>query len=309
MLKRYNNLKTLRPLEVIVAVLVCLFLLTIILVVYRKARADAARVTCAKNLSIIGKAMMSYSNNYDGKLPRSGGVSSNYGDTPNWRGANRFDAFDLRPDGSRGRANISSCFYLLVKYSNVAPKFFVCPSNSGTTEFKLADTDAGDRKLADLWNFGRFAYKHCSYSYHMPFGFYPLTTAYEPGMAVAADRNPWIASPAWIKSPSLKPKAFPGKFSPDGGREAVKAGNSPSHQRDGQNVLFLDDHVSFEERSFCGINDDNIYTSWGGADIRVGADPAPGEPMGKTDSILIHDLPQVAPISFEELKKLKGPND
>jgi len=310
MLRRYNSLKKFRPVEAIVVVLLCLFLLAVIPVACRKARFDASRATCAENLSVIGKAMMSYASDHDGKLPRSGGSTSYYGDTPIWRGANRFEAFDLKPDGSGGRANISSCFYLLVKYADVAPKFFVCPGDWGTKEFRLADADAGDKKLVDLWDFGRVAFQHCSYSYHMAFGFHPLTTACEPGMAVAADRNPWIASRAWKRFPALIPKVFPGNFSPDGGREAVKAGNSLSHQREGQNVLFLDNHVSFEERSFCGVNDDNIYTFWAGADIRIGRPPAPlGEPMDKTDSILIHDLPQVAPIPFEEIKKMKGPKE
>ena len=303
-------MKKFRPVEVVIVVFVCLFLLAVIPVVCRKARFGAARATCARNLSVIGKAMMSYANDNDGRLPRSGGASSYYyGETPIWRGADRFEAFNLEPDGSRGSANISSCFYLLVKYAKVAPKFFVCPGDWGTKEFKLADADAGDKKLVDLWDFGRVAFDHCSYSYHMQFGFYPLTTASEPGMAVAADRNPWIASRAWTRFPELIPKAFPGKFSPDGGREAVKAGNSLSHEREGQNVLLLDNHVSFEERSFCGINDDNIYTYWwGSTDIRIGAAP-PGEPMDKTDSLLIHDLPQVAPIPFEEIKKMRGPKE
>jgi hypothetical protein len=236
---------------------------------------------------------MSYASDHNGELPRAGGSSSSFGSTFNWRGANRFEAFDLIPDGSGGAANMSSCLYLLVKYADVQPKSFICPGDYGTTEFKLADAGADDKELVDLWDFGRLAFKHCSYSYHMPFGFYPLTTSYEPGMAVVADRNLWIGSPAWERFPALTPKSFPGKFSPDGGREAVKAGNSLSHKQEGQNVLFLDNHVNFEKRSFCGINDDNIYTYWDGEDIRVGAYPGPGEPQSKTDSILIHDFPFV----------------
>lgn len=310
MLKRYDNLKRFRPVEAIVVVLMLLFLLAVVPVVFRKIRTYASRATCAQNLSVIGKAMMSYANDNDGRLLRSGGVTSYYsGIIFSYRGANRFEAFDLKSDGSRGYANISSCFYLLVKYANVAPKFFVCPGDWGTKEFKLADADAGDKKLVDLWDFGRLSFDHCSYSYHMPFGFYPLTTASEPGMAVAADRNPWVMSRAWRRFPDLKPKAFPGKFSPDDGREAVKAGNSLSHEREGQNVLFLDNHVSFEERSFCGVNNDNIYTYWGGTDIRIGTVPVPGEPKGETDSVLIHDLAQAPPISPEEIKKMRGPKE
>jgi hypothetical protein len=297
MFKQYNNLKNLRPVEIMVAVLVCLFLLAVIPVACRKSRADACRLTCAQNLSVIGKAMMSYANDYKGKLPLSGGSSSYY--TPrifSWNGENRSEAFNLKSDGSGGRASISSCFYLLVKHGGVPPKSFICPGDFGTTEFKVNDANAVNRELTELWDFGPFPFEHCSYSYHMPFSFYPLTMTSQPGMAVAADRNPWIRSPA------AKPKQFPANFAPDAGREAVKAGNSISHQEEGQNVLFLDNHVNFEKRSFCGINDDNIYTYWHDGDIRMGYPPMPGEPADKTDSLLIHDQP-----SGGEPRPTRGP--
>ena len=79
-------------------------------------------------------------------------------------------------------------------------------------------------------------------------------------------------------------------FNPDGGRMAVRAGNAIAHQEDAQNVLFLDIHVAQEKRSFCGINDDNIYTFWDGGDIRIGATPTIGsEPQDRLDSLLVHD--------------------
>lgn len=88
MLKRYNSLKMFRPVEVIVVVLVLLSLIAVVSVVCRKVRfGAAARATCAQNLSVIGKAIMSYANDNDGRLPRSGGSSSYYGETPIWRGA------------------------------------------------------------------------------------------------------------------------------------------------------------------------------------------------------------------------------
>jgi hypothetical protein len=103
-------------------------------------------------------------------------------------------------------------------------------------------------------------------------------------MAVAADRNPWQDSPAATAKP------FPGIYAPDGGKEAVKAGNAIAHQEDAQNVLFLDVHVGQEKRPFCGINDDNIYTYWDGGDIRIGAPPTIGsEPQDRLDSLLVND--------------------
>jgi hypothetical protein len=246
-------------------------------------------MVCGTNLSGIGKAMLIYSNDYDDELPRSGGRASTWAAAlPAWNATNRFQAYGLATDGSGGRATISSCFYLLVKYAEVTPKSFICKGDSGTNEFKPADAGAGDRELIDLWDFGPEPSKKCSYSYHKPFGLYALTTASEPGLAVAADRNPWIASPAG----AAKTAAQFTQFIPTGGRDIIKLGNAIQHQEDGQNVLFLDNHVNFEKNAFCGINDDNIYTSWGSAaaDPRKGIIPtATIEPMDRTDSLLVHD--------------------
>ena len=61
-----------------------------------------------------------------------------------------------------------------------------------------------------------------------------------------------------------------------------------------QNVLFLDSHVDFESVSFCGINEDNIYTSQDGGDIRKGKVPTLGnQPANRSDSMLVNDPPQV----------------
>jgi hypothetical protein len=190
----------------------------------------------------------------------------------------------LNADGAGGQANISSCFYLLVKYAEVTPKSFICKGDAGVTEFNPADDAAGNKNLIDFWDFGTEPSKHCSYSYHMPFGEYALTTSSKPGLAVAADRNPWQDSPA------ASAKQYPGLYNPNGGKEAIKYGNAIAHQEDGQSVLFVDTHVGFEKRPFCGVNDDNIYTYWDGGDIRIGAPPVIGsEPKGSFDSLLVHD--------------------
>jgi hypothetical protein len=242
--------------------------------------------------------MLIYSNDHDDKLPRAGGTNSIWQTKiNNWQASDRITAFNLRPDNTGGSASVSSSLYLLLKYEYVvdrqpnyaAPKFFVCKQDSGTTEFKPAKYGVRDRQLIDLWDFGPEPWKHCSYSYHNPYGLYALTTSSEPGMAVAADRNPWIASPF------ARAKKDFGKFDPDGGREKIRAGNAVAHREDGQNVLFLDAHVGFEKHSFCGINDDNIYTYWDGGDIRRGTPPTLGsEPADPCDSLLVNDpaIPQ-----------------
>lgn len=278
--------KQFRPIEVLMMVFVCLFVIAIIGPAAQMSRFEEYRIECATNLSNIGRAMLIYANDYEDELPRAGGRNSTWTPTiPSWNAMNRFVAYGVSPDGSGGSASISSCFYLLVKYAEMTPRTFVCPGDTGTTEFSLADVDAPlFGSLIDLWDFGPEAGRHCSYAYHMPFGLYALTTSSEPDMAVAADRNPWQDSPA------AKAKYFPSGYNPDGGREAVKCGNAIAHDQEGQNVLFLDTHVAFEDSSSCGVNRDNIYTYWDGGDIRIGSPPILGdESQYILDSLLVHD--------------------
>ena len=271
--------------ELLVVIAIIALLMGILMPALSRVRQIAFRMVCGTNLSGIGKAMLIYSNDYDDGLPRSGGRNSPWAPKiPNWQAANRFGAYGVSANGEGGVGSISSCFYLLVKYAEVTPKSFLCKGDTGTTEFKPANYGAGARDLIDLWDFGPEPKEHCSYAYHMPFGLYALTTSGEPGMAVAADRNPFI------KSPMAEPKDI-SLFVPGGGKEAERMGNANQHQDDGQNVLFLDFHVNFEKKPYCGINDDNIYTFWSpGLDIRKGIQPVLGStPADRADSLLVHD--------------------
>ncbi len=276
--------------ELLVVIAIIALLMGILMPALSRVRQIAFRMVCGTNLSGIGKAMLIYANDYEDELPRSGGRNSTWAASiPGWDATNRFNAYGVSATGEGGTASISSCFYLLVKYAEVTPKSFLCKGDSGVSEFKPANYGAGNRDLIDLWDFGPYNNEtdnpssHCSYTYHMPFGLYALTTSSEPGMAVAADRNPWMDSPgASAKDISL--------FDPDGGKEAIKIGNAIAHQEDAQNVLFLDIHVGQEKTPFCGINEDNIYTFWDGGDIRVGSVPVIGsEPANRLDSLLVHD--------------------
>lgn len=265
-----------------------------------RTRQVSFRMRCATNLSGIGKAMLIYSNDYEDEFPRSGLADAPWGpELAAWDAPDRHSAF-----ATDGLATISSSLYLLVKYAEVTPKTFICKGDHGATEFRLEDypnRNASCRELIDAWDFGgspgRHPTTHCSYSYHQPYSLYPLTNSFLPGMAVAADRNPFI------ESPSAAAEDMTG-FVPDlglapykGASEQAKISNSIAHQKDGQNVLFVDSHVAFERRAFCGIEDDNIYT-W----MPRGSDP-PTSPLGqypvpyssgpgtRKDSYLVHDDP------------------
>lgn len=175
------------------------------------------------------------------------------------------------------------------------PKCFICRhgEDSGdlrTKEFKPAKYGARGKEIYDFWDFGPEPSKHCSYSYHMPYGPYFLSTASsDPNMAVAADRNPWM-------DPYTDTTGFKwdgqAKTGPPEDIKEYQKGNCGHHQREGQNVLFMDNHVYFEKAPFCGVNDDNIYTYWNGSDIQQGAPPVIGsQPKDPLDSLLVNEPP------------------
>ena len=260
-----------------------------------RTRSVAFRMTCGTNLSRIGKAMLIYANDYEDQLPRAGGRHSRWQPAiNNWKADNRWDAYGIdRPYGAGGQASITSCFYLLVKYAESMPKSFLCNGEPKATEFKPRKYGVRNKELFELWDFGPDPSKHCSYAYHLPYGPYALTTSSDPNMAVAADRNPWIDS-AFAKAKDFS------RFKPDlpefgGTTEQARYGNSVSHQEDGQQILFMDVHVEFAKRSYCAVDDDNVYTHLRRRLGRpeLGEPPVPFrvKPGHRKDSFLVHDPP------------------
>lgn len=269
--------------DLLVVIATIALLMSVLMPALARLRQRAFRIDCGTNLSQIGKAMYFYANDYDNDFPRAGGPNSKWGRTPNWQAHNLSDAFSLKHGD--GQATISASLYLLVKYEDVAPKSFICKAEPRISQFKSSKYGIRDKELRDLWDFGPDPSRHCSYSYHLPYGKYSLTVSNLPGMAVVADRNPWI------QSPFAKAKDF-SKFDPNGTNKQISNGNTTAHKDDGQNVLYVDEHVTFEKKSFCGVKDDNIYTFCSGSDIRCGAPPTlTSQPANRVDSLLVNDPP------------------
>jgi len=282
--------------ELLVVIAIIALLMGILMPALARVRQLAFRLTCGTNLAGIGKAMLIYANDYEDELPRAGGRSSTWG-AVTWDALDRVGAYGVTVGtGEGGSATISSCFYLLVKYAEVTPKSFICKGDTGTTEFQLSEEPSvpPDFEMIDAWDFGATPSDNCSYSYHMPFGTYALTTSSEPGLAVAADRNPWIKSPAAEVDPAVWSAFKPDVQPYNGSTEQARNGNAISHQGDGQNVLFLDSHVEFAKRAFCSLEDDNIYTrstvpNKGDAQGTRPAASSSDAPANRKDSLLVHD--------------------
>ncbi|MBN1972879.1 MAG: prepilin-type N-terminal cleavage/methylation domain-containing protein [Sedimentisphaerales bacterium] len=273
--------------ELLVVIAIIALLMGILMPALARVRQIAFRMVCGTNLAGIGKAMLIYANDYDDEMPCAGGPTTQWSATiPNYAATTRAAAYGLNSTGAGGNATITASFYLLVKYAEVTPKSFICKGDSSVSEFQPGN----NVDLLTLWDFGQTGVKFCSYSYHQPYkdtngrGF-PLTTSSDPGMAVAADPNPWLDAEAVGSSRVWA------NFAVTGGKEFTKMGNSITHQDEGQNVLFLDSHVNFEDKSFCAINEDNIYTQALAAEVRKGTQPASGGtvPISRQDNLLSMD--------------------
>jgi len=287
--------------ELLVVIAIIALLMGILMPALARVRQLAFRMTCGTNLSGIGKAMLVYAHDNDDELPKAGTRQAAYG-VPVWDAQTAVQAYAI--SGTNSVGNIASSFYLLVKYAEMTPKSFVCKSDTGTTEWDITgDVTAGrggwvGMQLTEAWNFGSQASEHCSYAYHTPYAPagampYALTTSSDPGLAVAADRNPWLPSPM---NPDVATQAATNwsMFNPNGAQDEVRPGNCYQHQQDGQNVMFLDTHVEFPKTSACSLEEDNIYTK--------SSAPNRGDPYGvsyptsaaigptnRRDNLMLHD--------------------
>ncbi|MHC4396990.1 MAG: type II secretion system protein [Planctomycetota bacterium] len=277
--------------ELLVVIAIIALLMGILMPALARVRQVAYRMVCGTNLSGIGKGMLIYANDNNEAYP-IGGVKN---DT--WTTFGTLDDFEepyLKDAvGTRGGVTITHSLFLLIRNADLQPKQFNCKGDTTAKIFKVSD-EADDPTLdpTEVWDFGSFKQgdmssspgEYNSYCYHMPYEFpdpdpaslqstnvsRPVSAVSHPGAALCADRNPyfdisameyldgrWGADPPrWIEED--RPNRTLAHYV-----DTDKTGNSALHQREGQNVLFADIHVSFERYPNVGIDHDNIWKPWG----------------------------------------------
>ena len=319
--------------ELLVVIAIIAMLMAILMPALGKVRQLAQRLMCGTNLSGIGKAMLTYSTDDEYQsFPISYGQFWNQGtdtaegqcdwdwsheDKPQVQGNNQFTT---NPPGG----TISSNLFLLIKFADVSPEQFICPGGD-EKKFELALYDITDAdNFTEVWDFGSDqdlvtagtrGTGHCSYSYHLPVPLVSGGTAYSvgvsstPGMPVMADRNPFIQKNNFADAALYEWTGTGTSGSVD--ETSIPAGNATAHQKDGQNVLYADFHVTFEKQANVGLQQDNIYTTWGASDspstydyeaIQCGGEKPGGTgsqftistadedaPMHENDSYLVND--------------------
>ena len=272
--------------ELLVVIAIIALLMGILMPALARVRQIAYRMVCGTNLSGIGKAMLIYANDHEEEYPVAGGpcaVWGTQGDISRYMD----DGGDQYGPTPGATVSITSSLYLLVKYADVTTKQFVCKGDIGTKVFQLSEIMIGVpdyiEDLTDVWDFGDTGTtalhpgQYESYAYHMPYASsagegegscisYPITAVSNPACPVLADRNPCLdknsdvyfcADTEELEDPSWQITPTPARYvDPD------KTGNTAAHQREGQNVLFNDQHVDFEKFPNVGISNDNIWYPW-----------------------------------------------
>lgn len=250
--------------ELVVVMAIISILMAILLPAIEHVRHQAYIDKCAGNLLSIGQALSIYANENHGSFPRTVYVP---GSTIVF-GTNS-DAPDPFLAGGPLANDVTAAIFLLMRSEKMPPATFICPYDD-VFDYQTEPGDIDDRSnfTNEKVNLG--------YSFADP---YPDTPAVNAGykwnasvsadFAVASDKNPGTDAPHDDVI----------NISPTSAQDTLDKGNSGNHEKDGQNVLFGDGHVSWERTPFCGVNGDNIFTNQNNV--------LTASPVTKDDSLLL----------------------
>jgi prepilin-type processing-associated H-X9-DG protein len=236
------------------------------------------RVKCASNLRQIGQGLLLYSNDSRGSYPRTR-YDPDAADHPTvYTGVDNPDPFAATCPQVN---DVSGALYLLLRTEDITSAVFICPA----TGKRPLGYGGGGRTALDKSNFP--SGETLSYSYADPYPSaaavargYKMVQGLDPTFVVAADMNPGTADLIKLTTASTAAE--------------MRGGNSGNHSGDGQNALFADGHVEFNNNPFIGTNRDNIYTYGpSGVDpnsqapLSTGGTGVFGSPVGPADSVLL----------------------
>jgi prepilin-type N-terminal cleavage/methylation domain-containing protein/prepilin-type processing-associated H-X9-DG protein len=259
--------------ELIVAIVLIALFLFFCLAATVNLDNNRNRIRCASNLRQIGQAILLYSNDTKGSYPRTKYDASQADRPTAYTGVDSNDPFSPACPQVN---DVSAALFLLLRTEDVTSAVFICPA----TGLKPDDYGGGTHTALDNANFP--SGKTLSYSYADPYPSqaaaakgYRLRQGLDPTFVVVADMNPGTPALTQLTLQST--------------RAEMRNGNSNNHSGNGQNVLYADGHVEFQNNPFCGMGRDNIYT-YGASGSQAnggGGTGTVGSPVDVNDSVLL----------------------
>jgi prepilin-type N-terminal cleavage/methylation domain-containing protein/prepilin-type processing-associated H-X9-DG protein len=286
--------------ELLVVIGIIALLISILLPSLNRARETANRVKCASNLRQIGQAILLYTNDNKGPYPRGnyvGGVYASMTGGTNSATTTLTEVYGWSASAATGLAsttdpfsgygtsgpwtnNVPEALFLLLRTEDITSAVFVCPSSNATADQYGGGTNTALNQI-DFTNIQN----NLSYSYADPYpdqyalgSGYKMVQGIEPTFAVAADINPGTTGNAGNDN-VLEPTT-------GSSGQQMRMGNSNNHGKDGQNVLYGDGHVEFQNNIFCGVDRDNIYTR-GGSPWTITTQDLVNSPYVANDAVLL----------------------
>jgi prepilin-type N-terminal cleavage/methylation domain-containing protein/prepilin-type processing-associated H-X9-DG protein len=278
--------------ELLVVIAIIALLISILLPSLSRARELSKRTVCASNLRGIGQAMYIYAQDDPQVFPAVGIVrTQNDGDmkvcgeqqmtaaNQNCGGPNNANADRITEPPTTGTPSPTVDMWTVVRANNTTPKQFICPST----------TDVPDpaQDTAAYYDFLCPANLSYSYQYQHDPDRRLVGTSSEPNFPFMADANPYLKG--GVSGTLLNPQTD---------RVQSTRGNSVNHtNREGENVLYQDGHVSFEKAPDVGLSGksqgivsargrDNIYTWFANQNSPVdpGSQMDPNNPIANLGS-------------------------
>jgi prepilin-type N-terminal cleavage/methylation domain-containing protein len=277
--------------ELLVVMGIIALLVAILLPTLNVAREAGNKAKCASNLRQIGQQIIHYAIDNRGVMPRTIATDPPVAAPGNVdltnSGFNANDPFFPTIGTAPVPDNVPAAIFLIMREKGMSAQVFICASSKATPDnFGGGAASAKDR--ANWTGAGAVVpaqlYLNLSYSYQNPYpddqalqAGYKLQTHPRPDFVMMADMNPGIGGPGGddVTLPTIS--------SP---QSVIRRANSWNHQRKGQNCLYADGHIQFEQTPFVGIQNDNIYTRSDGAGGNDMANPLMS-PFGPNDSVLL----------------------